>query len=235
MAIFQMESRVRYSETDADGFLTPIGILDLFQDCSNFQSADLGIGVDYLRANHRAWVLSSWQLCITKRPKLADRIIIETWSHDIKLALGYRNFALRDINGDLLACANSLWAYLDTQQLKPAIIPPDVAELYGRTPKIDMAYAPRKIAIPDNMVRMDDFEVKYYFLDTNKHMNNSKYVMAAMEFVPEDFEIHEIRADYKKAAYYKEIVTPMVNISDASVIVALYDSEGALYATVQFL
>ena len=47
--MYQMESRIRYSETDADGRLTPEKLIDYFQDCSTFQSEDNGLGVERLR------------------------------------------------------------------------------------------------------------------------------------------------------------------------------------------
>ena len=42
--------------------------LNYFQDCSTFQSEDLGIGVEYLRKMERVWVVSFWQVDINKYP-----------------------------------------------------------------------------------------------------------------------------------------------------------------------
>ena len=47
--MYQIENRVRYSETDADGFLTMTGIINYFQDCSIFHSEDCGVGVQWLK------------------------------------------------------------------------------------------------------------------------------------------------------------------------------------------
>ena len=41
--MYTFESRVRYSEVDAEGKLPVPGIIDYFQDCSVFQSEDLGV------------------------------------------------------------------------------------------------------------------------------------------------------------------------------------------------
>ena len=35
--MYSFDSRIRYSETDADGRLTPEKLIDYFQDCSTFQ------------------------------------------------------------------------------------------------------------------------------------------------------------------------------------------------------
>ena len=57
--MYQLESRIRYSETNEAGFLTMTGIINYFQDCSTFHSEDCGVGVAFLEKEHRAWMLSS--------------------------------------------------------------------------------------------------------------------------------------------------------------------------------
>ena len=43
--MYTFESRIRYSETDSEGKLTIASLINYFQDCSTFQSQDLGLGV----------------------------------------------------------------------------------------------------------------------------------------------------------------------------------------------
>ena len=45
--MYCFDSRVRYSETDERGRLSLTGILNYLQDCSTFQSEDLGMGIEY--------------------------------------------------------------------------------------------------------------------------------------------------------------------------------------------
>ena len=59
--MYTFESRIRYSETDSEGKLTMAALINYFQDCSTFQSEDLGLGVECLNREHLVWVLSSWQ------------------------------------------------------------------------------------------------------------------------------------------------------------------------------
>lgn len=235
MAVYEYNTRIRYSEIDSSGFLSPVALIDLFQNGSTFQSEDMGLGVDFLFENKRAWVLTCWQICINRLPKIGEHVTIRTWSYGIKLSLGSRNFELVDSNGERLAYANSLWAYVDTESGALVRVPQDIVEAYGKSPQIEMKCAPRKIELPNDMEKKDDFEVKYYFIDTNNHMNNEKYVLAAMEYIPEGFVIGEIRAEYKSPALLHDIVTPMVKVDDNTVTVALYDKDGNKYAAIQFL
>ena len=98
--MYQFESRVRYSETDEQGQLSLTGILNYFQDCSTFQSEDLGMGIQYLKDQDRAWWLTSWQIVIDRYPALGEKIRVSTWPYDFKGIYGYRNFAISDGKGD---------------------------------------------------------------------------------------------------------------------------------------
>ena len=82
---------------------------------------------------------------------------------------------------------------------------------------------------------MSAVTVPKYFIDTNNHMNNAKYVMVAEEYLPEDFSVKEIRVEYKKAAVLGDILVPRVTIKENEAIVVLVDTEGKTYATVLFL
>ena len=46
---FSFDSRIRYSEVDSSCRLSLTGLTNYFQDCSTFQSEDLGIGTTVLK------------------------------------------------------------------------------------------------------------------------------------------------------------------------------------------
>lgn len=58
--MYTFDSRIRYSEIDRSGRLSIPAVVDYFQDCSAFQSEELGVGVEYLANKKRAWILNSW-------------------------------------------------------------------------------------------------------------------------------------------------------------------------------
>lgn len=235
MAIYEHTTRIRYSEIDVTGRLTTTALIDLFQNCSTFHSEDIGYGYEYLSTINKAWVLSSWQIEITSRPKLGDRVTIRTWSTNIRLTLGYRNFIMLDEDGNTLACANSIWAYIDTKTGRPDKVPADAIEAYGKDEPLEMKPYSRKIAIPEDMIDGNSFEVPYFYLDTNKHMNNNKYIVSAMEYVPDDFNIATVRVEYKKQARFHDLVKTKVNKTANCITVAMYDEENNPYAYVQFI
>ena len=149
--MYQFESRVRYSETDNRGRLSLEGILDYFQDCSTFQSEDLGVGIEYLKEQKIAWVLSYWQIDVKRYPKLGENMIVGTIPYEIRGFLGYRNFVLQTKDGEELACANTIWTLLDTEKGMPKKAAEELVGKYPMTQRYLMEYAPRKIDLPENM------------------------------------------------------------------------------------
>ena len=53
--------------------------------------------------------------------------------------------------------------------------------------------------LPEKYEEKDSLVVPSYFIDTNHHMNNTRYVQVAMEYVPKEFRTMEVRVEYKKA------------------------------------
>ena len=51
---YSFSGRVRYSEIGENGLLTLPGVLNYFQDCSTFQSEQLGYGMDVLKKEKKA-------------------------------------------------------------------------------------------------------------------------------------------------------------------------------------
>lgn len=90
--MYTFDSRIRYSETDETGALSLLGVINYLQDCSTFQSEDIGLGVEYLEEKKRAWLLSSWRIVIDRYPVLGERIKIGTWATSSKGIYGYRDF-----------------------------------------------------------------------------------------------------------------------------------------------
>ena len=82
--MYEYDIRVGYHQTDENKILTIPALIDLFQDCSTFQSEDLGIGVDYCRENGFFWVINNWQVEITSLPQLCDRITVFTFRMNSK-------------------------------------------------------------------------------------------------------------------------------------------------------
>ncbi len=231
--MYQFDSRVRYSETDERGRLSVTGMMNYLQDCSTFQSEDAGLGVSYLEERHQAWWLSSWQIIIDRYPALGEKIVISTWPYDFKGIYAYRNFMMQDSKGDYLVRANSIWFLFDTKAGRPARVTNVDIDGYGAMEeRLDMEYAPRRIALPEDYGLGHPVLVMKHHIDTNHHVNNAQYVEIAREFLPDDFHIKELRVEYRKAAVMGDYLTPRVSRIKEGYVTALCDEEKSPYAVI---
>lgn len=232
--MYTYESRVGFSESDCNGYLTLNGLLNYFQDAATFQSEDLGVGWDYIHENDMVWMLSSWQLEIKRYPKSCERIVIGTYPYAFKGCFGYRNFIMKTLDGEVLAMANSLWVLLSTKDNGIGRITDKMKAAYETEEKLPMNYKDRRIPYKEEGEYRDAYEITKYHLDTNNHVNNGKYIELAMQEVPGDRMVHNFRAEYKKQAFLGDKVIPYVVNQENLSIVALKGEDGEDFAVVEF-
>ena len=114
--IAEFEGKVRYSEIVHRAAMTLPALINYFQDCSTFQSEQLGYGMDVLKKEKKAWVLAYWQVIVKRYPKLCEKITVGTFASGFKGMFGNRNFYMKDESGEQIACANSIWVYMDVEK-----------------------------------------------------------------------------------------------------------------------
>lgn len=231
--MYTFNSRVRYSEVDSNARLTLDGIINYMQDCTNFQSEDLGVGLEFHKEKNLAWILNSWQIVIDEYPKMGENITIGTQSFGYEKMFGHRNFLITKEDGSRVAIANSLWVLMDLKKNRLRIVTPEIGDVYGKHKPLEMEYAPRKIKMPENVVKGREFVVQESQLDTNHHVNNGQYVRMAMNQI-ELPKVSELRVEYKKQALLGDMIVPFICRQENKTFVSLDDVDGKAYAVVQF-
>ncbi len=232
--MYTFESRVRYSEINHRGEMTLPGVINYFQDCSTFHSEDIGLGMEVLKEKKKAWILSYWQVVIGHMPRLGDKIRTGTFATGFKGLYGYRNFVMDDADGNRLAYAYSVWVFMDLEKGRPAKPEDEDVMPYGTEPELDMEYEGRKIELPDEFDSFPSFPVRKYHIDTNEHVNNCQYVQMALEVLPDDMEIRQLRVEYKKSAVLGDIIYPRIAAETGRTVVELCDESRKPYAVVEF-
>lgn len=231
--MYQFQSKIRYSQLDSQGSLSLPALLDYFQDCSIFQSEELGVGVDYLKERELIWALSSWQIVVKRYPRLCENVTIGTAPYGFKGFIGFRNFWMLDEKGEEIAVANSVWSLIHTSG-KPAKPMPEMLEKYTLSPRREMEYADRKIRFEGEGIPESPINVMAHHLDTNLHVNNGQYVRIAMDYLPEEFSIGQLRAEYKMQAVLGTTMYPVLFEDGKKMGISLQNEEGAVYCNVEF-
>lgn len=233
--MYKVDTKVRYSECGENGKIKLGSIINHFQDASSAHSESLGVGMDYLAEKKRAWFLSSWQIVIERYPDAYEPIEVSTWPTGFNGVFGPRNFCMKTKTGEMLAYANSLWVYVETQTGKPTKPDEEEKRIYGVEPPLEMEYASRKIKLPEELKVVDTIKVRKYHIDTNSHMNNAQYIQMAMEEIPDDFRVKQLRVEYKKSAVYGNKIVLKLGVEEKRTVVVLCDEADSVYAVVEFI
>ena len=165
---------------------------------------------------------------------MGEPIIATTAPYGFKGFLGMRNFTLETEDGERLSWANSIWTNIDPHTGLPARLTEEDLKGYVLDEKLDMDYAPRKIALPENMTKEEPFAIQKHHLDTHHHVNNCQYIRMAADYLPEGFVVRQMRAEYKKQALLGDVFYPSVKLETGKVTVAFSTKSGEPYAVVEF-
>ncbi len=232
--MYGYESRIGYSQSNTELKLTFSGVVDLFQDCSTFQSEDLGIGYGFLKDQGMFWVVNSWQIVADRMPEMGERVRVCTSPYKLQGFLGCRNFYLTDLEGKYLVRANSVWSLLSIETGRPTKMPEELPGRYEMEERLDMVYASRKIKLPEGGREQAKVRVEYHHLDANHHVNNGQYVKIADCYLLADLPVKQLRVEYREQAFLGDVMTPVVYEEAEKVVVALMDAQGKPITIVEY-
>lgn len=234
--MYGMDSRVRYSEVDADGIITLDAIVNYLQDCVMLHSEEVGRGVRNIKNAEGFWLMASWQVEIVRAPRYYEEIRVLTEPYEFKGFFGGRNVQILAADGGQLVRADSMWVYIDKAAGKPARVPEHEADAYAPFgEKLDMNYLPRKITLPDGMEERAPIPVTPDTIDTNRHVNNCGYVRAAMA-ASGIYELPKIlRVEYKQAAVMGDDFCPRIYRDEKHCVIDLHGRDKTPFAVVEFL
>ncbi len=231
-----MEQTVQLSHLDVNGFLSLGNVVAFMQDCSFSQLMSEAVLKDYFQEHQIGVFIASRQLDIKRLPTLGEKLRIETGIYKCTSVYAYRNVMLYDEANELLVASNVISFFVDMRHLHVTRIPQRILDHVTIYPQYAMDYQPRKVLISSTFVseKKEKMFVWRFFLDSNRHVNNAKYISMAQEFIPVDFVVKRMRVEYQHAARYGDCIYPKVYILPNGYIVDLASEAGKHYAIVEF-
>ena len=231
---YEFTSRVRYSETGADGRMTLAAMVTRMQDCCCFHSEAIGRGPTMDRDG--GWVIVSWQVLFREMPAFGTPLTTATWGYRFHGMEGDRNFVASLEDGTVCAEANARMIFFDRRLQRPVRVPQDEIELYGvEDPLTTFSYSPRRIPIPEDGREEETIHVHPRDIDTNGHVNNIAYIEMALPYLPENFSVKEMRVQYLQQARLGDVLRPLCTAKDGEFFVDLRNGEDKTCAVIQLL
>ena len=203
--IYSSNYKIGLDDIGVNNEISNKAILRIMEDVSGFHSASIGYGLFEIDTKKRAWMILDWKMKVIKRPKYMDEIKAETWSRKVERLYAYRDFQLKDKDGNIIAIATSRWIFVDTDRRRPVRLTADISDLYESEPDKCVFEEEIEDVKCENYLFEKDYYIQRRDIDMNEHMHNLNYLDMAYEILPEDIYKNKV-FDNVRIVYKKEIV-----------------------------
>ncbi len=180
--------QIRPFEVDFTGKAPLTVVCNYLLNSAGLHARERNFGIDDLLKQHKAWVLSRFNVVIQQYPKRDDTILVETWVESMQGLFTSRKFNLLNADKQLLGSASTSWALIDWDTRRPQRI----EEFVKNPPLIQgkecLAEVPEKIILPQPAEFLETVTVKYSDLDMLRHLNSVKYI----QWIVDTFSIEKL-------------------------------------------
>ena len=168
--------RLRSYEVDFQNRLRLSVLFHFMQETASNQIERQGVGIDVLRTENLAWVLSRLLIVMDRYPGWGEEILVKTWPRGIERLFALREFLITSRQGEVLGRVTSNWLLVDLATRRPKRL----EEVFKRMP-ID----PGNQALDRRLEKLPPLEkpeeglsvrAAYQQIDLNRHVNNAHYV-----------------------------------------------------------
>ena len=178
--------KVRSYECGMDGLAAMPSICNYLQEAASLNAEELGFSKSNFDAagGNVSWVLTRMALKMRRYPKWEDEVAIETFPRGGRRIVAWRDFMVKDANGETLGLATSEWMLIDLATRKVAPIPAEVLSLVGGNPESVLGPEPfsSRLKFPENGAGEPlRFRAQHSQIDLNGHVNNVHYIEWLLE------------------------------------------------------
>ncbi len=217
-----LQYKVTTSTCDSEGKLKLYSALQMMQDCSEMWIDSEPGAKAFFADNNMTQLLATRQVEIMRVPSFKEELTVTTSVYEVLPMYGFRNTFIYDAQGRPCYRTWSMGAFVNLATGKLARIADDAIATITIEPKKEMNYRGRRIILPKTAgTQLEPVQVMRADIDYNRHMNNANYVRIAMELLPECFEVHDMRVEYRIAAKQSDLLTPTLYPIDGGYIVSL--------------
>lgn len=231
--MYTYNTRVSYSRLDKTGRVPYHEIINYLQDCSTFQSEELGVGVEHLKAQNKAWVMLAHKIQIVRELQLGEEIVVGTCPTDFGKVMATRQFFIKDKTGEFVVKAESIWGLIDIQERIPIRIAEEDCYKYNLEKAFDSIRPSRKIRFSRDSEFLGKVEVSGIDIDTNGHVNNANYLRMIWDYLPENEYYNQVEIVYNKEALEGEKITCIKYNEKDGIGMSLKDENGETHAQVK--
>lgn len=197
---------IRSYEVGPDERASVLTLCDLLQEAAGEHARAAGKdGFSLPNGSLATWVLSRLALEVDRRPRLRERLEVETWPADLDGLRATRDFVVTGGDGVRLASATSQWFLIDVERRRPIRLPRSM-DGFSVPDKPRALVLEGEPVAPATVEHQATFRVRRSDLDRVGHANNVRFIEWALEALPSDVGLEGVDVLYRAEAVYGDEV-----------------------------
>ena len=188
---YQMKMKIPFDMADMNGHIKLPDVILLSLQVSGMQSIELGVSDKAILENYNlVWIITDYDIEVVRLPRFAEEITIETEALSYNRLFCYRRFTIYDEAGQDLIHMMATFVLMDRDSRKVHAVEPQILAPYQSEFSKKLLRGPKYQSLENPISK--DYHVRFYDLDMNGHVNNSKYLDWIFEVMGADFLTHYI-------------------------------------------
>lgn len=186
MEKYSSQEIARTYECGPDCLLKPDILLHWIQEIAEEHASSLEFGSAFCMEKNLAWVEIRLSMKITRMPGWRENVNITTWTYPSSPLIAYRDFLINDADGNTIAEISSQWVLIDATTRRPVAL----KKLITDFPAIDatpLVPSEKEMPFPGYIEMGRIFTAERHDVDFNHHVNNSIYLVWALNSLPEEW------------------------------------------------
>ena len=183
---YQMKMKIPFDMADMNGHIKLPDVILLSLQVSGMQSIELGVSDKTILEEHNlVWIITDYDIEVVRLPRFAEEITIETEALSYNRLFCYRRFTIYDEEGRELIHMIATFVLMDRDSRKVHAVEPEIVAPYQSDFDKKLIRGPKYESLDEPFSK--DYHVRFYDLDMNGHVNNSKYLDWIFEVMGADF------------------------------------------------
>ena len=183
---YQMKMKIPFDMADMNGHIKLPDVILLSLQVSGMQSIELGVSDKTILEDYNlVWIITDYDIEVVRLPRFAEEITIETEALSYNRLFCYRRFTIYDEAGQELIHMMVTFVLMDRDSRKVHAVEPEIVAPYQSDFDKKLIRGPKYESLNEPISK--DYHVRFYDLDMNGHVNNSKYLDWIFEVMGADF------------------------------------------------
>ena len=183
---YQMKMKIPFDMADMNGHIKLPDVILLSLQVSGMQSIELGVSDKAILENYNlVWIITDYDIEVVRLPRFAEEITIETEALSYNRLFCYRRFTIYDEAGQDLIHMMATFVLMDRDSRKVHAVEPEIVAPYQSEFDKKLIRGPKYESLEEPISK--DYHIRFYDLDMNGHVNNSKYLDWIFEVMGADF------------------------------------------------